>query len=140
MTIYHLNTDQRYELHEVSGNFFIKNDQYKAVRAKNDLHSVTWDLIDWIRLSNFTNLSDDDHRALQRISATQHLPDKESIMNIICGRKLNRVFYEQAYNLIHEGYTENKNKTVLLDNEKNFFLYEEILQLLKYSPLKIRSN
>lgn len=139
MIIHHLNTEQTYELHEVSGNFFIKNDSYKAIRAKNDLHSVTWDLIDWIRMTNFTNLTEEDRLAIQRISSVTSLPDKESIMNVICGRKLNRVFYERAYHLIHDGYQENKIKTVLLDNEKNFFLYEEIIQLLKFSPLKIKS-
>jgi hypothetical protein len=136
MTIHHFNTVQTYDLYEANGHFCIRNDTYKALHAKSDLHSSIWDLIDWIRVTNFTNLTDEDYVVLQKLSKSSQLPDKNLIMDVICGRKLNRVFYEHAYDLIYHTYTHEKTRSVVLNNEHNFFLYEEILQLLKYRPLK----
>jgi hypothetical protein len=140
MTIHHFNTVQTYDLYEAGGNFCIRNDTYRALHAKSDLHSAIWDLIDWIRMSNFTNLSDEDCMILQKLLKSAEVLDKNSVMDVICGRKLNRVFYEHAYDLIYHTYTHEKNRSVVLNNEHNFFLYEEILQLLKFRPLKSKSH
>jgi hypothetical protein len=139
MTIHHFNTAQTYDLYEANGNFCIRNEAYKALHAKNDLHLAIWDLIDWIRMTHFTNLSDEDCHTIQKISQSGNPFDKNLLMDVICGRKINRVFYEHAYDLIYHTYIHEKNKSVVLNNEHNFFLYEEIIQLLKFRPLKTKS-
>jgi hypothetical protein len=140
MIVHHLNTNEFYEVTEEGKRFFIRNERYKAFHAKSDLHSTVWDLIDWIRMTNFTGFSDEDCQNVMRIAQTKQTLDKDAVMNIICGRKINRVFYEGAYNLITQTFTSLGNATVVLNNETNFFLYEEVIQLLKFSPLKIKSS
>jgi hypothetical protein len=140
MTIHHLNTNEFYQVTEENNRFFIRNETYRAFHAKSDLHSTIWDLIDWIRMTNFTNLTDEDCRNVMRISGTTANLERETVMNIICGRKINRVFYEGAYNMIAQTFVTAPNATVVLNNETNFFIYEEIIQLLKYSPLKIKTS
>lgn len=139
MIVHHLNTNEFYEIVEETKRFFIRNEKYKAFHAKGDLHSTLWDLIDWIRMTNFTGLTDADCANVMRIAQTNQNLETETVMNIICGRKINRVFYEGAYNLMYQSFTTGGNATVVLNNETNFFLYEEIIQLLKFSPLKIRT-
>jgi hypothetical protein len=140
MIIHHLNTNEFYEVVEENKRFFIRNEKYKAFHAKGDLHSTVWDLIDWIRMTNFTGLTAADCENVMRIAKTSQLLEKETVMNIICGRKINRVFYEGAYNLITQTFNTTGKATVVLNNETNFFLYEEIIQLLKFSPLKIKTS
>jgi hypothetical protein len=140
MIVHHLNTNEFYELVEENKRFFIRNERYKAFHAKSDLHSTVWDLIDWIRMTNFTGLTSVDCENVMRIAQTSQNLEKETVMNIICGRKINRVFYEGAYNLITQTFVTAGNATVVLNNETNFFLYEEIIQLLKFSPLKIKAS
>jgi hypothetical protein len=139
MIVHHLNTNEFYTVTAEGNRFFIQNETYKAFHAKGDLHSTVWELIDWIRMVNFTNLSDDDCRNVVKIANSSHNLEKETVMNVICGRKINRVFYEGAYNLITQTFASAPNATVVLNNETNFFLYEEVIQLLKYSPLKIKA-
>jgi hypothetical protein len=139
MIIHHLNTNEFYEITEEGKRFFIRNEKYRAFHAKSDLHSTAWDLIDWIRMTNFTGFTEQDCQRVMRIAQTNQLLEKEMVMNIICGRKINRVFYEGAYNLIAQTFASTGNATVVLNNETNFFLYEEVIQLLKFSPLKIKS-
>jgi hypothetical protein len=140
MIVHHLNTNEFYEVTEENRRFFIRNDRYKAFHAKADLHSTVWDLIDWIRMTNFTGLTDQDCDNLMRLAKTNQVLEKETVMNIICGRKINRVFYEGAYNMIAQAFSSAAPAKVVLNNETNFFLYEEIIQLLKFSPLKIRTS
>ncbi|HEY0744638.1 MAG TPA: hypothetical protein VGD40_24390 [Chryseosolibacter sp.] len=139
MIVHHLNTNEFYEVVEESKRFFIRNERYKAFHAKSDLHATVWDLIDWIRMTNFTGLTQADCENVMRIAQTPQKLETETVMNIICGRKINRVFYEGAYNLITQTFNTAGNATVVLNNETNFFLYEEIIQLLKFSPLKIKT-
>jgi hypothetical protein len=139
MIVHHLNTNEFYNVVSEGNRFFISNDTYKAFHAKGDLHSTIWELIDWIRMTNFTNLTDGDCRNLMKLTDSSATLEKETVMNIVCGRKINRVFYEGAYNLIAQTFASAPKATVVLNNETNFFLYEEIIQLLKYSPLKIKS-
>lgn len=138
MIVHHLNTNEFYEVVEENKRFFIRNERYRAFHAKSDLHSTVWDLIDWIRMTNFTGLTATDCENVMRIAETTQNLEAETVMNIICGRKINRVFYEGAYNLITQTFNTG-NATVVLNNETNFFLYEEIIQLLKFSPLKIKT-
>jgi hypothetical protein len=140
MIVHHLNTNEFYEVVEEGKRFFIRNERYKAFHAKADLHSTVWDLIDWIRMTNFTGFTEEDCRKVMQIAQTKLNLEKETVMNIICGRKINRVFYEGAYNLIAQAFNSAGNATVVLNNETNFFLYEEVIQLLKFSPLKIKSS
>lgn len=139
MIVHHLNTNEFYTITTEANRFFIRNETYKAFHAKGDLHSTVWELIDWIRMTNFTNLTEDDCKNITRIADTNQDLEKDTVMNIICGRKINRVFYEGAYNLITHTFASAPQATVVLNNETNFFLYEEIIQLLKYSPLKIKT-
>jgi hypothetical protein len=140
MIVHHLNTNEFYEVVEENKRFFIRNEKYKAFHAKSDLHTTVWDLIDWVRMANFTGFTSTDCENVMRIAqSTQHL-EAEAVMNIICGRKINRVFYEGAYNLIAQTFATGNMATVVLNNETNFFLYEEIIQLLKFSPLKIKTS
>jgi hypothetical protein len=139
MIVHHANTNEFYKVTAEANRFFISNDTYKAFHAKGDLHSTVWELIDWVRMTNFTNLTDEDCNNLMRLANTSQNLEKETVMNVICGRKINRVFYEGAYNLITNTFSSTPNATVVLNNETNFFLYEEVIQLLKYSPLKIKS-
>jgi hypothetical protein len=136
MIIHHFNTAQTYELHEANGNYCIRNDKYKALHAKHDLHSAIWDLIDWIRMTNFTSLTDEDCKAIEKLLKSAQTLHKDSMMDIICGRKINRVFYENAYDLIYHHYNSENEKSILLNNETNFFIYEEIVQLIKFHTLK----
>lgn len=140
MIVHHLNTGEFYEITEEGKRFFIRNEKYKAFHAKADLHSTVWDLIDWIRMTNFTGFSNEDCSKVMKIANTNQNLEKETVMNIICGRKINRVFYEGAYNLITQAFNTSGIATVVLNNETNFFLYEEVIQLLKFSPLKIKSS
>jgi hypothetical protein len=64
--------------------------------------------------------------------------NREDVMNTICGRKLNRVFYEHAYALIFEAYDTGSQQDITLQNDINFFLYEEIIQLLKFNTVMLR--
>jgi hypothetical protein len=139
MIVHHLNTNEFYEVTEESRRFFIRNEKYKVFHAKSDLHSTLWDLIDWIRMTNFTGITDQDCVSIMRLAKTDQQLEKETVMNIICGRKINRVFYEGAYNMIFQVFGSAAPVTVVLNNETNFFLYEEVIQLLKFSPLKMRS-
>lgn len=140
MIVHHLNTSEFYEIIEEGKRFFIRNERYKAFHAKADLHSTVWDLIDWIRIINFTGFKDEDCAKVMQIAKTNQNLEKETVMNIICGRKINRVFYEGAYNLIVQAFNSSGKATVVLNNETNFFLYEEVIQLLKFSPLKIKAS
>ena len=140
MIVHHLNTNEFYEVVEENKRFFIRNEKYKAFHAKGDLHSTVWDLIDWIRMTNFTGLTTADCENVMRIANTTQQLETETVMNIMCGRKINRVCYEGAYNLITQTFNAAGKATVVLNNETNLFLYEEIIQLLKFSPLKIRTS
>jgi hypothetical protein len=140
MIVHHLNTNEFYEVVEENKRFFIRNEKYKAFHAKSDLHTTVWDLIDWVRMTNFTGLTSTDCENVKRIAQSSQNLEGEAVMNIICGRKINRVFYEGAYNLIAQTFASSGNVTVVLNNETNFFLYEEIIQLLKFSPLKIKTS
>jgi hypothetical protein len=64
--------------------------------------------------------------------------NREDVMNTICGRKLNRVFYEHAYALILEAYDADSQQDITLQNDINFFLYEEIIQLIKFNTVMHR--
>ncbi len=139
MTIHHFNTFQSYELIKRDNYFFIRNDKYKSFHAKSDLHSTVWELLDWIRMTNFTNITVEDGEAIARIDAIETVLDREAVMNVICGRKINRVFYEHAYDLITYTFNKAPESSLVLNNETNFFLYEEIIQLLRYSPLRMKS-
>ena len=139
MIVHHLNTNEFYTVTAEGNRFFIRNENYKAFHARGELHSTVWELIDWIRMTNFTNLTQQDCTNIKRISQSSVDFEKETVMNIICGRKINRVFYEGAYNLITHTFSTAPDATVVLNNETNFFLYEEVIQLLKYSPLKIKT-
>jgi hypothetical protein len=135
MTIHHVNSNCSYTLYQSKGNFFIESGAYKAIHAKSDIHAAIWYLIDWIRMVCFTNLTDEDCIKIGVLGKSTDRLDKESVMNTICGRKLNRVFYEHSYALIYEAYDNDSQQIISLDNERNFFLYEEILQLLRFSPV-----
>lgn len=136
MTIHHVNSNCSYELYEANGNFFITSGTYKAIHAKSDVHAAIWYLIDWMRMVSFTNLNEQDCETIKNLSSSAVELDKEDVMNTICGRKLNRVFYEKAYGLIYDAYENDPQQIITLDNETNFFLYEEILQLLRFNPVK----
>jgi hypothetical protein len=138
MTIHHVNSNCSYVLYESKGNFFIENNSYKAIHAKNDIHAAIWYLIDWIRMVCFTNLSEDDCAKLSSLMKSPEDLNKEEVMNTICGRKLNRVFYEHAYALIFQAYDTEGQPDVILHNDINFFLYEEIIQLLKFNSVMYR--
>ena len=140
MLIHHFNTDQTYELCEENQMFIIKGGMLKAKHLKYDLHAAIWDLIDWIRISSFTNLTDEDCEVVRKISNIEESFLKEEVMNIICGRKLNRLFYEHAYDLIYYSYMTKRDKLFVLNNQHNFFIYEEIAQLIRFSTLTITSK
>ena len=116
MIVHHLNTNEFYEVVEENKRFFIRNEKYKAFHAKGDLHSTVWDLIDWIRMTNFTGLTSADCENVMRIATTTQQLETETVMNIICGRKINRVFYEGAYNLITQTFNAAGKATVVLNN------------------------
>ena len=101
---------------------------------------LIWDLIDWIRMSNFTNLTNEDCNAIRKIWNTDEPFIKEEVMNIICGKKLNRLFYEHAYDLIYYSFMTKRDRLFVLNNQFNFFLYEEIVQLIKFSTLAVTSK
>ena len=136
MIIHHVNSDCSYRLYEAKGNFFIESGTYKAIHAKSDIHAAIWYLIDWIRMVCFTNLNDQDCEKIKELLKTTQDLDKEDVMNKICGRKLNRVFYEHAYTLVFEAFENDREEVVTLDNEQNFFMYEEIVQLVRFNPVK----
>ena len=137
MIIHHVNSDSSYVLYQAKGNFFIESGAYKAIHAKTDLHAAIWYLIDWIRMVCFTNLTDQDCEKIKKISKSTKRPNKEEVMNTICGRKLNRVFYEQAYALIYDAYQNDCDAVISLQNDINFFIHEEILQLIRFNSVKI---
>jgi hypothetical protein len=136
MTIHHVDSQCTYLLYEMKGNFFIESGSFKSLHPNNDVRAAIWSLIDWMRMVCFTNLTDGDCEKIKIISNSTTALHKDDVMNIICGRKLNRVFYEQAYTLIHDAYSQDVKQTISLHNGDNFFLYEEILQLLRFSPEK----
>lgn len=136
MIIHHFNRNEAYELYEVNKTFFISGDTLSGSHQKSDLHHALWDLIDWIRTVSFTNLRDEDCKAVQLTSRSDREIDREEMMNVICGKKINRLFYEHAYDLLYYSYISKHEKFVVLNNERNFFIYEEIIQLMRFSTLK----
>ena len=140
MTIHHVNTNCSYVLYEAKGNYFIESGAYKAIHAKSDVHAAIWYLIDWIRMVCFTNITDQDCKRIQELLKSEDDLDKEDLMNTICGRKLNRVFYEHAYGLIFEGYEHDVQQVVTLENGVNFFIYEEVVQLLRFNHVKVKNQ
>ena len=140
MLIHHFNTNQTYELLEENQYYAIKGGVLRETHSKNDLHTAIWDLIDWIRMSNFTNLTNEDCNAIRKIWNTDEPFIKEEVMNIICGKKLNRLFYEHAYDLIYYSFMTKRDRLFVLNNQFNFFLYEEIVQLIKFSTLAVTSK
>src|SRR5690349_25027136 len=136
MTIHHVNRNEAYELYEFDKTFFISGDTLSTSHAKPDLHNALWDLIDWIRTVSFTNLGDEDCKAVQLTSRSDREINREEMMNVICGKKINRLFYEHAYDLLYYSYISRHEKFVVLNNERNFFIYEEIIQLMRFASLK----
>lgn len=140
MKIHHVNTNCSYVLYEAKGNYFIESGAYKAIHAKSDVHAAIWYLIDWIRMVCFTNITDQDCERIKELLKSECDLDKEDVMNTICGRKLNRVFYEHAYALIFEAYENDIQQVITLDNDVNFFIYEEVVQLLRFNPVKVKNQ
>jgi hypothetical protein len=137
MTIHHFDRNETYELYEIEKTFFFKGDTLSTTHRKQDLHSALWDLIDWIRMYSFTNFREEDCKAIQAASRSDVLPNRDNVMNTICGKKINRLFYEHAYDLMYYSYMSKNEKFVVLNNAHNFFIYEEIIQLMRFTTLKV---
>jgi hypothetical protein len=137
MLVHHLNRNESYDIYDNGKTFFIKGDTLYHPQGKESLHQAVWDLIDWMRTMCFTNLTDSDCKAIQILSRTDKRLEKNEVMNSICGKKMNRMYYEDAYDLLVHTYSNKKDKFVLLNNESNFFIYEEIIQLLRFSILSV---
>ena len=71
------------------------------------------------------------------LSRSEVVLNRNEVMNTICGKKINRLFYQHAYDLLYYSIKSNPGKFVVLNNETNFFLYEEIIQLLRFTTLKV---
>ena len=140
MTIHHVSSNCSYVLYETKGNFFIESGTYKAIHAKSDVHAAIWYLIDWIRMVCFTNITESECEKIKGLLKYPDDLDKEDLMNTVCGKKLNGVFYEHAYGLIFEAYENDTQQVIKLDNEVNFFIYEEIVQLLRFNPVKVKNR
>ena len=140
MTIHHFDRNEMYELYEHNKSFYIEGDTLGTAKGKPDLHTALWDLIDWVRTVSFTGLREEDCKAVQAIARSEKALNRVQVMNAICGKKINRLFYEHAYDLLYYSYQSKNEKFVVLNNQHNFFVYEEIVQLLRFTTLKVSAD
>jgi hypothetical protein len=138
MKVHHSDSGITCYLINDDGNFFIEIGKHKTTLAKDDLQAAIWFLIDWVRMSSFTNITGRELKAIHELLNSRITLDKETIMNLICGKKINTIFYDKAFSVILEGFLEEK-KEVTLTNEQNFFIYQEIVQIIKQNSFAIYS-
>lgn len=139
MRVYHYDTDTLLFLNQEEEVYFVKieGDGTERIGSFSDLSSALWHMIEYIRSIALRTIKEREFKMVAKKINTDDQPSKGSLLKLLRGQKIHKVFYDTAFLSMLTHHNSKKKYDLILENKTNFFLYDEIAYIIKMHKKKV---
>jgi hypothetical protein len=137
MRVYHFDTDTLLLLTQKEGSYIVQREGDQQADSFKDLSSALWYIIEKVRSIALSSIKDREVKQVAKKLAVDMQPSKQSLMGMLKQRKMQKIFYDTAFLNMVTHHHSNKKYDLILENSTNFFLYDEIVHIIKTSTKEI---
>jgi hypothetical protein len=137
MRVYHFDTDTLLLLTQHEGSYVVQREGYEEADSFADLSSALWHIIEKVRDIALSSIKDREVKQVAKKLTVDVQPSKQSLMGMLKQRKIHKIFYDTAFLNMVTHHHSNKKYDLILENSTNFFLYDEIVHIVKTSAKEI---
>ena len=137
MRVYHCDTDTLLFLKQDQESYSVHYDTNEEINSFDDLSSALWHIIEQIRSISMRSIKERDFKLVSGKIDPEDKPSKELLMKMLEQQKIHKVFYDTAFLSMLMHHNSKKKYDLILENKTNFFLYDEIVHIIKMSKKEI---